>query len=119
MYEGQRGTTLAVLCHRTVPWPDRAASRRIGTLCRVDLAAEAADAPSSGAGQSGTRSISHTLSAIGVWMGEPLNVSGNLLPPDAMYEASRLIANTFAGWEGWSGISDVSIRCVFRPSLKR
>ena len=25
-------------------------------------------------------------------MGEPLNVSGNLLPPDAMYEASRLIA---------------------------
>ena len=34
----------------------------------------------------------HTLSASGVWMGEPLNVSGDLLPPEAMYEASRLIA---------------------------
>ena len=45
-----------------------------------------------GRGQSGTRAISHTLSASGVWMGEPLNVSGDLLPPRAMYEASRLIA---------------------------
>ena len=24
-------------------------------------------------------------------MGEPLNVSGDLLPPEAMYEASRLL----------------------------
>ena len=44
------------------------------------------------AGQSGTRAISHTFSASGVWMGEPLNVSGDLLRPEAMYEASRLIA---------------------------
>ena len=36
--------------------------------------------------------MSHTLSASGVWMGEPLNGSGDLLPPQAMYEASRLIA---------------------------
>ena len=35
--------------------------------------------------------ISHTLSASGVWMGEPLNVSGDLLPPEPMYEASRLL----------------------------
>ena len=26
------------------------------------------------------------------WMGEPMNLSGDLLPPEAMYEASRLIA---------------------------
>ena len=45
-----------------------------------------------GRGHSGTRAMSHTLSASGVWMGEPLNVSGDLLPPQAMYEASRLIA---------------------------
>ena len=45
-----------------------------------------------GRGQSGTRAISHTLSASGVWMGEPLNISGDLLPPQAMYQASRLIA---------------------------
>ena len=52
-----------------------------------------------GRGQSGTRAISHTLSASGVWMGEPLNVSGDLLPPKAMYEASRLIA-THVRWLG-------------------
>ena len=45
-----------------------------------------------GRGHSGTRAMSHTLSASGVWMGEPLNRSGDLLPPQAMYEASRLIA---------------------------
>ena len=45
-----------------------------------------------GRGHSGTRAMSHTLSASGVWMGEPLNGSGDLLPPQAMYEASRLIA---------------------------
>ena len=45
-----------------------------------------------GRGHSGTRAISHTLSASGVWMGEPLNISGDLLPPQAMYQASRLIA---------------------------
>ena len=40
------------------------------------------------------RHASHiaTISACGVWMGEPLNGSGDLLAPHAMYEASRLIA---------------------------
>ena len=45
-----------------------------------------------GRGHSGTRSISHTLSASGVFMGEPLNVSGDLLPPEKMYEACRVFA---------------------------
>ncbi len=45
-----------------------------------------------GRGHSGTRAISHTLSASGVYMGEPLNTSGDLIPPDDMYAACRVIA---------------------------
>lgn len=45
-----------------------------------------------GRGHSGTRAMSHTLSASGVFMGEPLNKSGDLLPPNPMYEACRLFA---------------------------
>src|SRR5436309_2098468 len=45
-----------------------------------------------GRGHSGTRAISHTLSASDVYMGEPLNVSGDLLPPQAMYDACRVFA---------------------------
>ncbi|MHB9132391.1 MAG: sulfotransferase [Armatimonadota bacterium] len=45
-----------------------------------------------GRGHSGTRAMSHTLSASGVYMGEPLNESGDLLPPDDMYEACRVMA---------------------------
>lgn len=36
--------------------------------------------------------MSHTLSASGVYMGEPLNVSGDLLPPEKMYDACRVFA---------------------------
>lgn len=43
-----------------------------------------------GRGHSGTRSMSHTLSASGVYMGEPLNSSGDLIPPEDMYEACRV-----------------------------
>ena len=43
-----------------------------------------------GRGHSGTRAISHTLSASGAFMGEPLNESGDLLPPEAMYEACAI-----------------------------
>lgn len=46
-----------------------------------------------GRGHSGTRSMSHTLSASGVFMGEPLNTSGDLLPPESMYEACRVFAH--------------------------
>ena len=45
-----------------------------------------------GRGHSGTRAISHTLSASDVFMGEPLNKSGDLLPPQAMYDACRVMA---------------------------
>ena len=42
-----------------------------------------------GRGHGGTRAISHTLMVSNVFMGEPLNRSGDLLPPEAMYDACR------------------------------
>lgn len=45
-----------------------------------------------GRGHSGTRAMSHTLSASGVFMGAPLNVSGDLLPPEDIYEACRVMS---------------------------
>ncbi|MBZ0294599.1 MAG: sulfotransferase [Anaerolineae bacterium] len=45
-----------------------------------------------GRGHSGTRAISHTLYASGVYMGRTINNSGDLVPPDAMYDACRVIA---------------------------
>lgn len=52
-----------------------------------------------GRGHSGTRAMSHTLSQSGVFMGEPLNGSGDLLPPQDMYEACRIIARHIP-WKG-------------------
>lgn len=56
-----------------------------------------------GRGHSGTRAISHTLSASGVFMGAPLNASGDLVPPDAMYDACRIFARhvTWRGGSEW------------------
>ncbi len=45
-----------------------------------------------GRGHSGTRAISHTLSASGVYMGAKLNVSGDLIPAEDLYEACRVMA---------------------------
>ena len=45
-----------------------------------------------GRGHSGTRAISHTLSASGVYMGAKLNRSGDLVPAQEMYEACRVMA---------------------------
>lgn len=52
-----------------------------------------------GRGHSGTRAISHTLSASGVFMGCPQNSSGDLLPPEAMYDACRVLARRVR-WKG-------------------
>ena len=52
-----------------------------------------------GRGHSGTRAMSHTLSESGVFMGEPLNVSGDLLPPQKMYDACRVFAQ-FVDYKG-------------------
>jgi hypothetical protein len=45
-----------------------------------------------GRGHSGTRVMSQTLSDSGVYMGEPLNESWDLIPPEDMYEACRVMA---------------------------
>ena len=52
-----------------------------------------------GRGHGGTRAMSHTLQASGVYMGHPLNVSGDLLPPKAMYDACRVMAR-YVQWQG-------------------
>jgi len=52
-----------------------------------------------GRGHGGTRAMSHTLQASGVYMGHPLNVSGDLLPPDAMYAACRVLGR-YVVWQG-------------------
>jgi hypothetical protein len=45
-----------------------------------------------GRGHSGTRAISHTLTASGVHMGDTVNASGDLVPPGEMYDACRVMA---------------------------
>jgi hypothetical protein len=70
-----------------------------------------------GRGHSGTRAISHTLSASGVFMGEPLNKSGDLLPPQQMYDACRVLA-PYVKWDGgltwdWSALHEMEIPAEF------
>jgi hypothetical protein len=52
-----------------------------------------------GRGHSGTRAISHTLYTSNVYMGDPINASGDLLPPEAMYNACRVFAR-YVRWQG-------------------
>ena len=52
-----------------------------------------------GRGHSGTRAMSHTLTASGVFMGAPLNPMGDLLPPEDLYAACRLFARHVV-WRG-------------------
>ncbi len=52
-----------------------------------------------GRGHSGTRAISQTLSESGVFMGETINGSGDLVPPGDMYEACRVMA-PYVKWNG-------------------
>lgn len=56
-----------------------------------------------GRGHGGTRAISHTLSASGVYMGAQLNPSGDLVPPEDMYEACRVMSRyvTYLGGVKW------------------
>ncbi len=45
-----------------------------------------------GRGHSGTRAVSHTLYASGVYVGNKINDSGDKLPPEQLYEACRVMA---------------------------
>lgn len=52
-----------------------------------------------GRGHSGTRAISHTLSASGVYMGHRLNPSGDKVPEQPMYDACRIFGK-YVEWKG-------------------
>lgn len=56
-----------------------------------------------GRGHSGTRAISQTLSESGIYMGEPLNKSSDLIPAQDMYQACRVFAKyvTYLGDMKW------------------
>lgn len=74
-----------------------------------------------GRGHSGTRAISHTLYTSNVYMGNMLNASGDLLPPQAMYDACRVIAR-YVRWEGglnwdFSALHTVEIPTEFTDLL--
>jgi hypothetical protein len=76
-----------------------------------------------GRGHSGTRAMSHTLSQSGVYMGEPLNASGDLLPPEDMYEAARIIARHIP-WRGglewdFGPVQTMEIPAEFKQLIER
>jgi len=52
-----------------------------------------------GRGHSGTRAMSHTLYASGVFMGSSINKSGDKIPPGELYEACRIFAR-YVTWKG-------------------
>ncbi len=75
-----------------------------------------------GRGHSGTRAMSHTLSASGVFMGDQLNKSGDLLPPQDMYEACRVLAK-HVRWLGdlqwdWSDLHSMEIPAEFTQLIQ-
>ncbi len=70
-----------------------------------------------GRGHGGTRVMSHTLSMSGVFMGTLLNRSGDLIPPNEMYEACRVLAR-YVRWLGglrwdWSALHTMPIPAEF------
>jgi Sulfotransferase family len=76
-----------------------------------------------GRGHSGTRAISHTLYASGVYMGSMLNASGDLLPPEAMYDACRVFAK-YVDWKGglewdFSRVLSTDIPSEFRQLIEK
>jgi hypothetical protein len=76
-----------------------------------------------GRGHGGTRAMSHTLSQSGVFMGEPLNGSGDLIPPENMYEACRVLAKHVRhvgdlDWD-WSALHDGEIDPEFEHLIRR
>lgn len=52
-----------------------------------------------GRGHSGTRAISQTLYGSGVYMGQLLNSSGDKMPPQAVYDACKVVAK-HVRWNG-------------------
>ncbi len=71
-----------------------------------------------GRGHGGTRAISHTLMVSNVFMGEPINRSGDLLPPEPMYDACRVLGAVRAvAAAAWRGISPRCTAWRFPPEF--
>jgi hypothetical protein len=75
-----------------------------------------------GRGHSGTRAISQTLYASGVYMGNRLNASGDLVPPQEMYDACRVLARHVV-WKGgiewdFSRLHTMPIPVKFRTLIR-
>jgi hypothetical protein len=75
-----------------------------------------------GRGHGGTRAMSHTLIGSGVMMGQPLNRSGDLVPPDDMYQACRVMAR-YVQWKGglewdWSKLPAMDIPQEFTDLIR-
>jgi hypothetical protein len=72
-----------------------------------------------GRGHSGTRIVSQTLQQSGVFMGDRINPSGDLVPPDALYEATRVFAR-YVEWQGGTAWSfDVAEAAPIPPKFDR
>jgi hypothetical protein len=75
-----------------------------------------------GRGHSGTRAMSHTLSRSGVFMGEPLNDSGDLIPGADMYDACRIFAEYVDRREGmtwdWSRALSADLPGAFAAKVR-
>lgn len=76
-----------------------------------------------GRGHSGTRAISHTLYASGVYMGHRLNPSGDMVPPDDMYAACRIFSQ-YVRWLGelnwdFSALHAMEIDPAFTELIER
>ncbi len=76
-----------------------------------------------GRGHGGTRAMSQTLSESGVFMGAPLNKSYDLLPPQDMYDACRVLAK-HVRWLGglqwdWSALHSMPIPDEFTQLIRR
>ena len=76
-----------------------------------------------GRGHSGTRMLSHTLYASGVFMGNCLNPSGDKIPADAMYEAARVMGK-YVRWKGgldwdFAALSEMPIDREFTRLVER
>jgi len=76
-----------------------------------------------GRGHSGTRAISHTLMSSGVFMGSVINESGDMLPPEDLYDACRVMAKyvVHLGNNQWdfSPLHSMPIDSAFEFLVKR
>jgi len=75
-----------------------------------------------GRGHSGTRAMSQTLSESGVFMGAETNTSGDLIPPEEMYEACRIFGK-FVKWKGglewdWSALYSMPVDPEFERLIR-